>query len=170
MTDEATTLERLARELARANETLEVAVNDADQELARVRRRHHQGIKRAVDRYVRARGVLLDFVREHQELFRRPRTRVVEGVKVGIRKQKGKLVIENAGRVVERIERRYGSEAEHYLATTVRPLKSALEKLTAQELKALGVRVTEDPDAPVADPVEGDAERMARELIDAGGE
>ena len=85
-------------------------------------------------------------IKAHPDWFEKPRTRVIHGIKLGLRKRKGKLVIRDAARTVRRIKALYEDDIGVLVKATETPLKSGLEKLSAQELKRLGVEVTDDSD------------------------
>ena len=85
-------------------------------------------------------------IQAHPEWFVRPKTRVIHGIKLGLRKRKGRLVIPDATRTVQRIKALYEDDIGVLIKATETPLKSGLEKLSAKELKRLGVEVTDDSD------------------------
>lgn len=88
-------------------------------------------------------------IKAHPELFQKPKTRVIHGIKLGLRKRKGKLVIRDAAQTVQRIKALYQDDIGVLIKATETPLKSGLEKLSAKELKRLGVEVTDDSDEVV---------------------
>lgn len=85
-------------------------------------------------------------IKAHPDWFQKPRTRVIHGIKLGLRKRKGRLVIRDAARTVQRIKALYEDDIGVLIKETETPLKSGLEKLSAKELKRLGVEVTDDSD------------------------
>ncbi len=156
-----------ARHMATANEGMEVLAREADAAIAKVRSRYTQRLRRRLGGYLLARKQLIALVEKHPELFTRPKTRVIEGVKVGLRKQKGKTVLpKDTDALVDKIMNLYSDEEiARLLEHKYTPVKKALGELSARELKALGIEVVDATDAPIADIVQGDVESLVNELI-----
>ena len=101
-----------------------------------------------------------------KEMFERPKTKVLHGIKVGFRKGTGKLSWFDEQEVVANIRKRFDEKAwPTYLKTTVTPIKASLNALPAVDARKLGVTITEAHDQVVVEPVQGDAEAMAETLL-----
>ncbi len=130
-----------------------------------IKRRLLTGIKNALARFRDAHAQLLELVESHPELFEKPKTRTLHNVRVGWVKQRGKLEIEDAERVVELIEKLLPDQAAALIRTKKDPDKKALGELPARDLKRLGVRVTEDTEAPFVKPADDGIDKLLDALL-----
>ena len=107
----------------------------------------------------------------HPECFVRPRTMVVDGLKFGLQKQKGRISWEDDRALCERIMKLTESgaiepqQAETLIEYRPRPVAAALEQLDAKTLKRLGVTVTLDSDAPLIKTVDSDIEKIVTQMV-----
>lgn len=139
-------IEVLAKRYADDRALLEERAAALEDELRAVRRRHIRGLRNAANR-VRASGDnLLAVIDAHRELFRRPRSRTLHGLRVGIRKGKGRLDFLDRDQVVRLIRRRLPDRAEELIKVEEKPIKEALARLPADELRRIGVTVVEAGD------------------------
>jgi hypothetical protein len=88
-------------------------------------------------------------VQDSRELFVKPRTVMLHGIKVGFQKAKGKIEWEDADQVVRLIKKHFPEQAEVLILTQEKPAKEALEQLSVADLKKLGVTVQESGDVVV---------------------
>lgn len=102
------------------------------------------------------------------DLFVKPRTVVMDGIKLGYEKGKGSIAFEDANRVVALILKHFPDREDALIKTTRRPLKDGLALLTAKELKALGCTVQEAGDRVVIRPVATDVDKLVAAFIAAG--
>lgn len=130
-----------------------------------IKRRLLTGIKNALARFRDAHAQLLELVESHPELFEKPKTRTLHNVRVGWVKQRGKLEIEDAERVVELIEKLLPDQAASLIRTNKAPDKKALADLPARDLKRLGVSVTEDTEAPFVKPADDGIDKLLDALL-----
>lgn len=149
------------------------AVSDLNGKIEALKRAAIPAIKRAVERAAERKSALAALVESAPELFEKPRTVIFHGVKVGFKKQPGGLDWKDSGRVVELIRKHYTEEeAETLMHVVCNPDKTALSKLSAAELKKLGVEVTADSDAVLIKPAANDVEKIVNALLkeaEAGG-
>lgn len=115
-------------------------------EIKQAAARHMAAIRRLFNGLQDRQADICAEIKAHPELFKKPKTRVIHGIKLGLRKRKGKLVIRDAAMTVRRIKALYEDDIGVLIKATETPLKSGLEKLPAKELKRLGVEVTDDSD------------------------
>jgi hypothetical protein len=157
-------VEVLTRTFSAAHEELCGEVWDCKTKQEAVARQCLPKIKRAVRFEAKCKTALNDALLMVRELFDRPRTVVFHGVKVGFRKLQGSLGWEDEQRVVERIENLFPDRPE-LLNVKKSPNKTALEKLTVDELKRLGVEVTADSDVVLIKPTDSDVEKVVAALL-----
>jgi hypothetical protein len=160
-------IERLARGYAEARGTLAGRVGGLEDETAAIKRRHLPGIKRAAAQAADARLELEAAVETDKALFKRPRTRILHGIRVGWMKAKGKISFEDAGAVVALIRRHLPGRFDELVRTTETPVKPALARLTGAELKKIGVAVAEDSDQVLVSAADGEIDRLVDALLAA---
>jgi hypothetical protein len=158
-------LARLASAFGAAYRTLEAAVGTVEAEIAAVRAKHFDDLVAAVAATESARAGLEAAVDARRDLFVRPRTRTVDGVRYGVTLQRGGIHYDSDAAVVARIEALMPDRAGLLIATTKVPVKTALADLHETELKRLGVERRGDTDKVVVKMVAGDAEKLAAALV-----
>ena len=99
------------------------------------------------------------------ELFVKPKTVVLHGIKVGFEKGKGAILFEDDDKVVALIEKRLPELAEQLVKTTKKPLKTGLAQLTVQQLKSIGCTVEEAGDQVVVRAVDKDVDKLVTALL-----
>lgn len=151
----ATARSALADEVARLQEELEAAKR---KRLAAIRAR----VKAVADRHAELSAALEDA----SELFKKPRTRTLHGVKVGYQKQPGKVVIDDEEAVIKRIRAQLPeAQADLLIRTRESVDKNAVADLSVADLKRLGIRVTDDSDAIVIKPTDGEVDKLVDALL-----
>lgn len=158
-------IESLAKNFAGARDELASRLQQLRDEQEAIKRRRLQGIRNALDRFNAAHGDLKAAVEAHPVLFQQPRTRVLHGIKIGFTKQRGKLEIGDGDTVVKLIRRYFPEQYETLVKVTETPVRAALANLTASDLKRLGVRISDDVDAVVIKPVDGEIDKLIGALI-----
>ncbi len=153
--------ERYERESA----TLEQQIADLETDLEAVKQKHLRGIKRQANIVANAQAELSSLVEAAPNLFIKPRTITVHGVKAGYTLSQGKLEFEDEGTVIKLIKRFHGRDAGTYIRETEEVNKDALRTLTAVELAKLGCRIDGTGDVVVLKRVAGDVEKLINKLI-----
>lgn len=139
-------IEQLTEAYANARQSLELHTQELEDELRLIKSSRIDFIRRAAQRAHERAAELKAAIEASPELFERPRTRVLHGVKVGIQKGKGRLVWDDEQQVLKRIKQLYDDEIGVLVNVIERPNRAALQELPAAELKRLGVRVVDDGD------------------------
>lgn len=156
---------RLTQVYASERSQLAGRVQALEEEMARIKRRALPGIKRAVARVAEAHDRLRAALEESPELFQRPRTVVIAGVRVGWEKGKGRLVWDDPDQVVRLIKRHFPDQAEVLIRTREEPVRKALAQLSVAELKRIGVTVEETGDQVVIRPTDGQVDKLVDALL-----
>ncbi len=133
--------------------------------IERLKREHLGAIKRAVARAKAAGADLSALIEASPELFAKPRTQILHGIKVGFRKGSGKLEFDDADQVVKLIRKHYPEQFDVLVKTTEKPIKSALEQLTAAELKKLGIVVEDTGDVVLIKDTTSDIDKLVTALL-----
>lgn len=161
-------IEGKAREYSVARGALVELVNGLHTEIEQAKKKYLGAIRKQVAKTKDAESALAAAVERAPELFQKPRTLSLHGVKVGFQKGKGGIAWDDQEKVVARIERIYADD-EAMLATLLRvkksPNKEALENLDVAELKRLGCTVRAAGDQVVVKPVDGEVDKLVAALL-----
>lgn len=108
---------------------------------------------------------LLALVSESSELFKKPKSAVLHGIKLGFKKEKGKISFADEEQVIKLIKKHLPDLADVLIVTTEKPSKEAMNNLEAGQLKKIGVTVTADSDvAFITDPT-SDVDKIVTALL-----
>jgi hypothetical protein len=88
------------------------------------------------------------------ELFAKPRTLILHGIKVGFRKASGKL-----------IRKHFPEKFDVLVKTEETPVKKALGTLSAAELKKLGIEVSDTGDVVEIKDTTSDVDKLVKALL-----
>lgn len=161
-------IEQLAEHYSRDRDALAERVQELQAELERVKRAALPAIRAAVRRASQSREALRSAVEDGRELFDRPRTRIFAGVRVGLKKGKGKVEWDDEASVIERIRQRLpADQAELLIRQRESVHKPAVYDLTAADLKRLGIRITDDGDQIVVQPTDSEVDKLVDALLGA---
>ncbi|MBI2801274.1 MAG: hypothetical protein HYX63_13515 [Gammaproteobacteria bacterium] len=158
-------IEALTRVYADRLNVLNSAMQDLEDELRLVKRRRLKNLRDRVQEVADAKAELTAAIAFAPALFEKPRTQQFHGIKVGLQKGKGALIWDDDAKVCERIEKYYVDEIGVLIKTTKKPIKEGLEKLSAAELKRLGIEQIKAGDQVVIKSTIGDIEKLVDALI-----
>jgi hypothetical protein len=160
-------IETRTRNYRSARDLLGERLHQLETEIESAKRRAMPVIRSALAVAKAAENELQAAISESPELFKKPRTQVFHGVKVGIEKGKGQVVIEDARRTVELIHRHLNDQAELLIKTTETPIKTAIAQLSGAEMKRIGCHVSEAVDSVVIRPVDSELDKLLSALLKA---
>ncbi len=150
--------------LSRAQLTAQVAALEKEIEAAKAN--HLQGIREGAQAAVEHRDALLAAIEAGRELFKRPRSRIFHGVKVGYAKLKGKVEWDDEDAVVKRIRKLLPKvQADLLIRIKESVHKPAVYDLTAGDLKRLGIKIVGNGDRAIANPIDTDIDKLVDALI-----
>lgn len=158
-------IESLAGAFAGARGALATELENLRDMQEAAKRQRLRFIRAALVKFKAAHADLKDAVEGHRDLFERPKTRMLHGVKVGFQKQRGKLEIDSDEQVVKLIRKHFPDQFDALVQTIHKPVKPALQNLPAVDMKRLGVRVTDDVDAVVIKAADGDLDKLIDALL-----
>jgi len=165
-TSPMTQIEELTRTYSKDRQLLSDRMSQLDAELTAVKRRRLRGIRSALGKAQESGSKLESAITRHPELFEKPRTVTIDGIKVGLAKGKGQILWDNKEKVVKAIERHFPDQAEVLLKTTRTPVKKALTNLSTAQLKAIGCRVIDTGDQVVIKPADGELDKLISRLLE----
>lgn len=171
MTTALENMRKKAADYAAARDKLAALVTAMKDEMSTIERGAMPDILRAARRISALHDDLVAAINDHPECFDKPRTVVVDGLKFGLQKQKGRMSWESDEQLCARIDKlaEEGAisveQAEECMACTYKPVAAGLEQLDAKVLKRLGVTVTADTDAPLIKTVDGAVEKLVSAIV-----
>ena len=166
MTMDLLTIEELATTYADRRKNLSDALTRLRDDLEAVRRAHLPEIRLHLGVAQAKRSELFCAIEDGRELFERPRTRVMGGIKVGLQKQRGRVEIADEEATIKRIRALLPEEqAELLIRVRESVHKPAVYDLTAADLKRLGIAVTDDTEVIVLKPADDALDQLLAELL-----
>ncbi|MBS0414383.1 MAG: hypothetical protein JSR68_08420 [Proteobacteria bacterium] len=171
MTNPIEAMRKTAADYASARDRLAALVQAMKDEMSTIERGAMPDILRAARRISALHNDLAEAITEHPESFVKPRTVVVDGLKFGLQKQKGRMTWDNDDKLCARIDKLTEDgvitteQAERCISVTYRAVAAGLEQLDARVLKRLGVTVTADTDAPIIKSVDGAVEKLVTSIV-----
>lgn len=127
-------------------------------------------LREAVRAHAAAEAELTAAVQADPALFEKPKTQIFSGIKVGFRKAKGKIEIDDEEKTIALIRKHLPEDqAELLIRVSESVDKNAVGPLTVDDLKRVAIRVTNDTDVVVIKPTDSDVEKMVNAFLkDAG--
>lgn len=160
-----TEIEHRATSYGAARAALGDKVRALEKEIEAAKRKHMPRIRELVERCANEKGNLEAAIAESPELFQRPRTIIVGGIRVGFTKGKGEVRFDDAGQVVRRIRQHLRDQADTLIKIVETPIKSALSRLSGAELKRIGVTIEETGDQVVVKPTDSEIDKVVDALL-----
>lgn len=165
------TLEEIARLCRRYRDALDekdALIQEVETAQRRIARQKLRSMVTLADRISAAETALRAAVEIHPELFKRPKTQTLEGIKVGYRKMPGKIEIADEGRSIVLARKKLPDKADLLINVVEALDKNALRNLGVRELAKIGVTLGEDTDAIVVGVPKSPAGKTLDALIAEG--
>ncbi|HPL62953.1 MAG TPA: hypothetical protein PK587_04215 [Syntrophales bacterium] len=158
-------IEKLTKSFAESREELSARVRALEDEIHNIKKRHLAGIKRSVGTVAERQHALKTALEDSKDLFMKPKTVIMHGVRVGITKGKGKIEWEDDATVVKLIKKYHADQAEILIKTKETPIRKALEALPAADLKKIGVTVEETGDIAFIKCTDSEVDKFVNALL-----
>jgi len=165
MTTELDKIEAAAKALRKERDVLTTRATALHEELQASTRRKMPGLRLAVAAVAEADAVLKAAIAQAPQLFVRPRSMVLHGIKLGYAKGKGKITWDDDDQVVRLIRRHFPEQFDVLCKTTDTPVKDALANLTAAELKRLGITVEDTGDVVFCKDATAGVDKLVKALL-----
>lgn len=163
-------IEIKAKEHAAARLALTNHVILLNAEIEAVKQKRMKKLREFVASAIESGDGLLTLVSESSDLFKKPKSAVLHGIKLGFKKQPGKISFDNEEQVIKLIRKHLPELVDTLIVTTEKPSKEAMNNLEAVQLKKIGVTVTADSDvAFITDPT-SDVDKIIAALLKAATE
>ena len=158
-------IEGLIKEYAEQRRILTNRVDILETEMRRLKRLKLPGIKSAVDNAAESESKLRAALENNKDLFVKPKSIVFDGVKVGFKKEKGKIKWEDPALVIRLIKKHYSDQVELLIHTEEKPNKDGLNKLSVAELKKVGVTLTKTTDEVLVKATDSEVDKIVTALL-----
>lgn len=165
MSNEFDSIDKAAKALRAARDTLTDRASTLNEELEAAKRRAMRGLRASVAQVAQAQADLLAAIAEAPQLFVRPRSVVLHGVKLGYQKGKGKIDWEDDAKVVKLIRKHFNDQFDVLVKTSEEPIKAALGNLSVDELKRIGVTVESTGDVAFAKDTTAAVDKLVKALL-----
>jgi hypothetical protein len=165
-------IEDATRLLADNHELLKLRVETLHNLLEELKREHIEAIKQAAADTANAKGALEALIDDSRHLFAKPKSIIISGIRVGLKKGSGKVEYEDEALVIKRLKKLFSLDhQETYIKTTEKVKKKALEDLDAATLKKLGVTIEGNGEVVLIKMVASDVDKIVAAMLkgaDAG--
>lgn len=158
-------IEVLAKAYADRRALLSERLTALERDLNAIKSKHMKELKRHVTLTAECQTELANAIDASPDLFDKPKTRILHGIKVGFRKGKGKIEWEDDAQLVALIKKKFPDFADGLIITTEVPSATGLQDLDASELRKLGVTVEEAGEQVVVKAVDSDVEKLVKALL-----
>ncbi len=163
-------LERRAKALAETRDELVAIVTELNAGVEALKRDRMKPLKTAVKAVAEQHDKLRALIEANPELFVKPRSVVLHGIKLGWRKGSGGVEFDDAERVAELIRKHYPDQFDVLVQTKHKPLKAALEQLTVAELKKVGCTVEDSGDVVFIKATDSAVDKLVNALLKSATE
>lgn len=160
-------IEAKAKNYSGARELLADRLQQLQQKIDALKREAMPLLRTALQATKAAESELSNALLLSPQHFKKPRTVVFHGVKVGYEKGKGKLVLQDDARTISLIRKHLPDQFDLLVQTTETPVKNALAQLSAAELKKIGGEITSATDKVVIRPVDDELDKAIKALLKA---
>jgi hypothetical protein len=158
-------IEKLTYDYSQARGDLLDCVGLLQDEVHALKKKKMRSIKTLASKTVASREKLQAALEANPQLFNKPRSTVFYGIRVGWKKNKGKIEIINEAKVIERIKKHLPDQSEILVQTSEKVIKKALEQLAVADLKQIGCRVIKSDDDVFIKEVDSDIEKIVTALL-----
>ncbi len=158
-------IDTLTRRYADARAAVAEIVAKMHEGIEAIKRDNLPALKRAIGRAAERDAELRALVEDAPQLFVKPRTVVMHGIKVGYQKGKGAITFTDADTVVRLIRKHLPEQADVLIKTTEKVVKAGLKELEVKDLKRIGCAVEVTGDMVVISPTDSDVDKLVTALL-----
>lgn len=160
-------IEALARGYAKARDALEDTADEIKELQRKAVASRMRGLRNRIAEAAAAEDALRAAIEARPDLFVRPRTVAVDGVKFGYRKQAGAIDLGDEAKAIERLRKLFPAREAATVNVKETLDKKALRKLPAADLARIGVTIGDPGDAVVIEVAPSDVDKLIAFLSDA---
>lgn len=161
-------IEARAKNYRSARDLLGDRVRQLQGHLARARREAEPVIRSALQLAKAAEAELVAGIAASPALFKRPKTVVFHGVKLGFEKAKGKVLISDEAKTLSLIRKHFDEDqADLLIKVKESVVKSACGNIAASDLQRVGIEITDTGEMVIVRPVDSELDKMLDALLKA---
>ncbi len=158
-------IERETREFAQADRQLEEIMNEIRADTEALKKKYLARIRSVMNQVTAKHADLYREIAENKDLFEKPRTQTIDGIRVGLEKGKGSLEIEDAELTVKLIKKHFREQADILITTIEEPSVAAIKKLPEEDLKKIGAAIVGKEDRVVIKKVDTQLNKILNSLL-----
>jgi hypothetical protein len=158
-------IELLTKDYSESYSKLSDKVRDLNDEIDSAKRKHMRYIKSFAEDALERKSKLSNAIEDSKDLFDKPKSIVIHGMKVGLQKGKGKITVPDEEKTILLIKKNLPDQAEILVKTEEKLVKSALENLSAGDLKKVGLNIVESTDSVIIKPTGSDIDKIVTALL-----
>jgi hypothetical protein len=159
-------IKSLTREFSAANDILIQLKKAVNTEMENVRSKYFSKIKESAEKLFLRKADLVDAINSSRNLFNKPKTIVLSGVRLGFHKEKDRILWDDDEQVVKLIEKKFDSElARILIRTEKKPVKESISKLDESELKKISCRVYKGQDKVLIKTLDSEVDKFMNSLM-----
>lgn len=165
-------IENATQVLADHRELLKLRVENLHHLVEELKRKHLPEIKEAAAGAANAKGQLEALIDESRHLFRKPKTLIIAGIRVGLKKGTGSIEWDDEELVIKRIRKIFPKleDQELLIKTTEKVRKKNLEDLDTGTLKKLGVTIEGNGEIVMIKAVDSDVDKIVNAMLKEAAE
>jgi phage host-nuclease inhibitor protein Gam len=160
-----TDIEKRAKAFADARAEVSSIVTVLNDGIDALKRDNMPALKRCIAKVAERHDNLRALIDANPQLFVKPKTVVMHGVKIGFAKGKGGISFDDPAQVVKLIRKHMPEQADVLIITKESPAKDALAQLSAAELKKIGCHVVNAGEQVVIKPADSEVDKLVDTLI-----
>ena len=159
-------LAALCKSFARDHAALSNATQAFVEDLEALKNRHKPTVEKLAAPAAAGRVKIGEFIQANPWIFGSPRSRVLHGVKVGVRHQPGRIDFDDEWQVICKIREVFPEEQADMMVRTIEEVnKNALAEMPDEDLERIGARRVRNSDAPICTPPDKNADKVAQTLM-----
>ena len=158
-------VEKKAQAFADAREDLMDVISKMKSEMKEISVKYGKDVRKAVRKTADCLSKLKTEIDSNRDLFDKPKTQVFSGIKCGLQKKVGKIVVEDPEQTIALIKKSLPKYKDILIKTTESVVVSSMKVLQADELKKIGAQVTADVNNIFVKPVDGSVEKITQAVL-----
>lgn len=158
-------IELRAKKYAEARERVTAIVTALDEAMELLKKTELPKLRKAIATAAEHHDALKALVESAPELFQKPKTVILHGLRIGYMKGKGGIAWDDPDHVVSLIIERLPDQAETLIRWTGKPLKEAINQLDVATLKKIGCRVVDTGEQVFIKAVDSAVDKMVEALL-----
>lgn len=158
-------IEKLAAKMAAVRDALAGTWMAQQEEKAGIDKRFLPLIRKLTAEFKTAHERVSEAVAAAPELFVKPRSVILHGIKAGFQKGKGAMDWDDDEQVVKLIKKHFPELQDVLIKKTEKPVKAAMNELPTADLKRIGVTVEDTGDVAFVKLADGDIAKMIKALL-----